>query len=210
MRDESVGVDVFHEAEDVERLGLFCQYHYYLDILFAVPSLPVKQGDTAVYPGGDAFGYLFVLAREDEELHRLACAVDDIINHDAHDEEHAEAEEHAPPVVEDEIARRDDDDVAIHHHASQRHVLVFIDNPGDDVGAARASVVAEHDADTESKHAGSDDTCHEVLSRSEELGQVSGIVFQQPLEEPEQEGQHKDGIYGLYTELWSQYFQGKA
>ena len=28
---------------------------------------------------------------------------------------------------------------------------------------------------------GSDDARHEVLSRSEELGQVSGIVFQQPL-----------------------------
>lgn len=105
LRDESVRVDVLHQAENVNRLVLLGQYHNHFDVFFAVPARTVEQGYTAVDTSGDTFGNFFVFAAENEELYRLAGAVDDIVDDDAHDEQYAEAEEHALPVVEDEVAR---------------------------------------------------------------------------------------------------------
>lgn len=210
LRDESVRIDVLHQTENVNRLVLLGQYHNHFDVFFAVPARTVEQGNSAVDASGNAFGYLFVFAAEDEELYRLAGAVDDIVDDDAHDEQYAEAEEHALPVVKDEVARRNDEDIEVHHHAAQGDILVFVDDPGNDIGAARTTVVAEHQSDAEAQQAGSDDASHEFLAGTHQLGQLAVIILQQGLEEPQQEGEGEDGIDGFDAEPGAQDFQGKA
>ena len=67
---------------------------------------------------GDAVGNLFIIFGKDEELHRLACAVDDIIQHDTDDKQGYETENNPSPVIKYEVTGSDDDDVTCHDHTS--------------------------------------------------------------------------------------------
>ena len=111
--------------------------------------------------------------------------------------------------MKDKVARRNDDNITIHHHPSQSNVLILVNNPCNDIRTSRTSVVTEDNTNTEAQQTSSYHTSHEVLSRSQQLRQVSVFILQNHLEKPEQEGQHENGKNGLDTEFRPQYFQGK-
>ena len=109
--------------------------------------------------------------------------------------------------MKDKITGRNDDDITVHHHPAQRDILILVDNPGNDIRTSGTSVVTEYHPNAQSQHSGPYDTRHKVLSRTQQLRQISLVILKQHLKKPKQERQHKDGINGLYTETRPQYLQ---
>lgn len=137
--------------------------------MLTVPAGTVEHCYTTMGFLGDAVGNLVVFFGEDEELHGLSCAVYDVVQYKTYDKQGYKTEYHPSPVVEDEIAGTDDDNVASHNHASQRHVLVFVDNGGNDVRASRTSVVVEYYSQSCTAHGRTYQASHEVLPFAQKL-----------------------------------------
>ena len=89
LRYKGVGVDALNDAENVGAFALLGQYDQYFSFSLGVPSLTVQYGH-ATMCAGDAGGDVLVVLGKDEELYRLARAVNDIIHHDTECEEQNE------------------------------------------------------------------------------------------------------------------------
>ena len=81
LTHEGVGVDNLDEAEYGGALVLARQDAQHLHVLASVPAVSVKNGYAVVELGAYGVSYLFVLAREDHKLHRLATSVHHIVEH---------------------------------------------------------------------------------------------------------------------------------
>ena len=72
LRNDGVGVDCLDYGEHFLRLVLTREDDEQVDIFLAVPALTLNERHTATHVGVDSVGYLLILLRDDEELHRLA------------------------------------------------------------------------------------------------------------------------------------------
>lgn len=71
--------------------------------------------------------------------------VDYVIQDKSDNKQSYKTKYHTSPVMEYHIAGTDDNEVASHNHASQRDILVFMDDGCNDVRTSRAAVAVEHD-----------------------------------------------------------------
>ena len=104
----------------------------------------------------------------------------------------------------------DDNEVASHNHASQRDILVFMDDGCNDVRTSRAAVAVEHDTQSGTAHCRTYQASHEVLSFAQQLGRDAVRTVHQQLEKPYEESESEDGKRSLDTELRSEYLDGKS
>ena len=219
LRDECAGVNALNDAEDGGALALLCQDDQHLALLFRVPSLAIEHGHAAAGQV-DGRGYLVVAVGEDEELDRLAAAVHHVVKQQVGDNQCAIAVEQGADVAAgQEEAGGDDDEVAEHHHLSECHVLVLVDNGGDDIRAARRAVTQEDDAQADTPNGSTEDTRHESVALHNlwwvvgaqlvvDAWMLFGIPHHNFLDKTEEEGQHEHGIDGLHAEFPSQRFDG--
>ena len=87
----------------------------------------------------------------------------------------------------DEVTRRDDEAVAEHDHLTQRHVLVFVHNGGDDIRAARAAVMREADGQPDTLKHRTQHYGHEGLVLHQTGQLVRHRVFGKALHQPHEE-----------------------
>ena len=85
-------------------------------------------------------GYFFVLFADDKELYGLARTVHHLVQYETADVQGDITVYHFLPVFQYKVAGRDDDKVANQHYPSQCDIPVFIDDSGDNIRSARASV----------------------------------------------------------------------
>lgn len=83
--------------------------------------------------------------------------------------------------MEYHIAGTDDNEVASHNHASQRDILVFMDDGCNDVRTSRAAVAVEHDTQSGTAHCRTYQASHEVLSFAQQLGRDAVRTVHQQL-----------------------------
>ena len=204
LAHESLRVDHLYEPEYGDALALLGQQAYHLHLLAAVPSVAVEQRQAVVGLARYGAGNVFVVLREDEELHRLALHAHHIVEHQALDDHRAEAEHHHLATVEHVAERRDEEaaanDAQVDHdeHAAERYVAVLVDRRRHDVGAARAAVVQEHNGEGRAREHAPDDERHEVVAVAHELVERAVGHHHHLLGHLKQEREHERGVDGFH------------
>ena len=109
--------------------------------------------------------------------------------------------------MKDKITGRNDDDITVHHHPAPRETSLYLLIIQAMISVPPVLPLLQNTTNAQSQHSGPYDTRHKVLSRTQQLRQISLVILKQHLKKPKQERQHKDGINGLYTETRPQYLQ---
>ena len=174
LRHEGLRVNVLDEPEDDGGFAFLGQYEQHPDLAARIEARCVDDRHATVGELVDMLADLLILVADDEELHRLACAVDYLVQDEAGDEQRHVAIDHLFPIVQYQVAGRDDGQVHDAHHLSQRDVAVLMHHGGDDIRAARATVVGEGNADAASAECRSQHASHErlVVQQLHALGQL--------------------------------------
>ena len=73
LTDESVRVYLTNDTEEIGTLATFGHHCDYLAGLTRVAAFTVNQRHATFHLGEDGLSDFFILAAEDEELHRLTC-----------------------------------------------------------------------------------------------------------------------------------------
>ena len=207
-RNEGIRVDELNHTEDVDTFALTSQTDNHLALRLGVPTCTVEHGHASTC-GIDGIGNLGVVAGENQELHRLSLAVHHIVEREGRDEQRGITKHKSLHVVEDKPARGNDDDIAHHNHIAQRHIAVLVHDGCDDIRATRRTVVEETDGKTKTFNNRSDDTRHECLVLHEWARKTCRrVVAHDSLHQPENEGEHQNGIDGLDAEFPSQFLDG--
>lgn len=107
--------------------------------------------------------YLLIFIGYDKKLDRLTCAVHYLIEDETANVKCCKSVYHLLPVLQNEITGGNDDHIADQYDSSQGYVPVFVDDGGNDVRTAGASVGAERNSDTAATERCSDDACLERL-----------------------------------------------
>ena len=131
---------------------------------------------------GDAVGNLFIFFGENKELNGLPGTVDYVIQYKSDNKQSYKTKYHTSPVMKYHVAGTDDNEVASHNHASQRDILVFMDDGCNDVRTSRAAVAVEHDTQSGTAHCRTYQASHEVLSFAQQLGRDAVRTVHQQLE----------------------------
>ena len=164
----------------------------------------------------DGVGYLLILLAENHELHTLSLGIHHIVEHQVLNHHGTETEYHLSDGIyrrefrfriENEEGTAHDDEVHEDEHTSQRDVMVFVHDGGDDIRSSRTSIVQEDDGERQACKQTADDERHEVLSLSQHLHHLAIFTYHPVLRQRQEHGEHDDGVDGLHHELESQNLQ---
>ena len=213
---EGIGVDDFDDAEDGYTLVLLGQNTEYLHLVASVPAMAVEDCYAMIHLCADGIGYLLIFLAEYHELHTLSLGIHHIVEHQVLYHHGTETEYHLSDGIyrrefrfriEDEEGTAHDDEVHEDEHTSQRDVMVFVHDGGDDIRSSRTSIVQEDDGERQACKQTADDERHEVLSLSQHLHHLAVFTYHPVLRQRQEHGEHDDGVDGLHHELESQDLQ---
>ena len=163
LRYKCVGVNIFNQSEDDGRLPFFGKHKHHFHFSACVEAGCIDDRHSTVRVFVDVSSYLLIFIGYDKELDRLTCAVHYLIEDETANVKCCKSVYHLLPVLQNEITGGNDDHIADQYDSSQGYVPVFVDDSGNDVRTAGASVGAERNSDTAATERCSDDACHERL-----------------------------------------------
>lgn len=103
LGDKCLRVDTLDEAEDINGFRLADEYQQNFDWLLRIAAVSVKYRAAAIHIVDYPINNLFILLRDDEELHRLAIAVYDLVDHIIADNHLDKGEHNLRYIVEKEV-----------------------------------------------------------------------------------------------------------
>ena len=163
LGNDGLAVGFLDDAEDVHALMLAAHHHDNLDSSLGVPACAIQYRAATVGFLDDVVGDLLPLMADDEELHTLTRVVDHAVGSHRVDDHKDETVHDLVNRVEKQPGRADDEHVTVHHRASERDSAVLSHHGGDDVGAARASIVGEYDTQAQTAQHSAQNHVHERL-----------------------------------------------
>ena len=169
LRNDGVGVDRLDYGEHLLRLVLAREDDEHIYIVLAVPALALDERYAAAHVGVDGIGNLLILLRDNEELHRLARTIDDIVANDGGYEREGDTVDDGLHAAEEQVRGADDGAVDELHGATEAHVEVLVEQYGDDIGATGRTIMREDQTQAGTTHRTTYEHVHElVLARRDD------------------------------------------
>ena len=111
----------------------------------------------------DVPGYFIVFLTDDKELHGLPGTVHYLIQNKTANVQGYITVNHLLPIFQHKITGRNDNQVTDQHYTPQRDIPVFIDDGGNDIRSACATIGRKSNAYAASAEGCTDDARHERL-----------------------------------------------